>query len=119
MKIIRRILVVFLMLLNMSLLSGCYCYKSETTEIYHVKDYLIHENGVEIWATSDDGENNGFFVSKENVYPCEESSRVIAIHHVYENTFDFDDVFTDLKTAYLYLNKEEFEEYLKEIYGLE
>lgn len=114
----KKIVVLISILLMFPLLSGCYYYKSETTEIYHVKDYLIHDTGIEIWTISENGEENGFFVSKENVYPCEESSRVIGIYYVYENAFDFNDVFTDLETVYLYLNKKEFEEYLKEIYEL-
>jgi hypothetical protein len=36
------------------------------------------------------------------------------------NAFNFDDVSVgNLKNVYLYLNKEEFKEYLNEIYGLE
>ena len=115
---IRNFKISILIILLSTLLSGCYCYKSETTEIYHVKDYVIHDTGVEIWAVSKDGENNGFFVSKENVYPCEESSRVIAIYCVYEELFDFDDIFISFEAAYLYLNKEDFEKYLKELYEL-
>lgn len=120
MKIIRRVLIIFLILLNVSLLSGCYYYKSEKTEIHHVKDYLIHDTGIEILSVSDNGEEIGFFVSEENIYPCEESSRVIAIRHAFINAFNFEEVITaDLKKVYLYLNKEEFEEYIKTIYGLE
>jgi hypothetical protein len=90
-----------------TLLSGCYYYNSETTEIYHVKDYLIHDTGIEIWSVSDNEEEIGFFVSKENVYPCEESSRVIAIKRAFINAFNFKEVITvDLKNVYLYLNKE-------------
>ena len=116
----KKIIVLISILLVLPLLSGCYYHKSEKTEIHHVKDYLIHENGVEIWATSDDGKENGFFISKENVYPCEESSRVIAIRYTFINAFNFENFGVgDLKTAYLYLNKEEFKEYLKEVYGLQ
>lgn len=65
----RKFISIILMLQILSLLSRCYYYDSEKTEIYYIEDYIIDNTGVEIEHQIME-KKNGFFANKENVYPC-------------------------------------------------
>ena len=87
----------------------------EITKLYTVEKYKVHEAGVEIWATSESGEEKGFFAEHEDIFCYDEEiddgiSRVIILGC---SECDF------VKDGYLYFSKEDFKEYIKEKYDIE
>lgn len=91
------------------------CNGREITKLYTVEKYKIHETGVEILATSESGEEKGFFVEHDKVYAYEEDidegiSRVIIL-----GCSECDSI----SDGYLYFSREEFKEYIKEKYDIE
>lgn len=87
----------------------------ETTKLYTVDKYKVHEAGVEIWAISEDGEDYGFFIEHEDIYsyeePNETTSRVIGIYECRDRYLKY--------VYYLYFSKDEFKEYIKDRYDIE
>lgn len=105
----KKILITLLSVMCLNIIA-CTRYETEITELYSVEKYKIHDAGVEIWAVSESGEEEGIFVEHENVYPCEEeSSRVIALYNSYGHP----------KAMYLYFNEIEYKDYIKEKYDIE
>ena len=96
------------------LLSGCSYYTTEETELYPVEKYVMHDIGIEVWANNE-GETEGYFFEYDanKIHPCdEETSRVVAIYGVSQgNRWP--------RRQYLYLSKEDFKQYLYQIYDLE
>lgn len=110
----RKILILLISIVCINI-TACNIYTHEITILYFVEDYKIHEAGVEIWAESETGEDIGIFIEHENIYCCDEDvSRVVCLYNKYS-----DDPKIYLKNQYLYFNKEDYLEYLKEIYDLE
>ena len=96
------------------LLSACTCYITEETELYPVEKYVMHDTGIEVWADHEGNTEGYFFEYDDNViHPCEEeTSRVVAIFGASQGN-------RWLRRKYLYLSKEDFKQYLYEIYDLE
>lgn len=112
------IMLIILVLLFL-LVDGCgtsnRCNGREITKLYTVEKYKVHETGVEIWATSESGEEKGFFAEHKDIFCYDEEiddgiSRVIILGC---SECDF------VKDGYLYFSKEDFKEYIKEIYDIE
>lgn len=83
----------------------------QITKIYFVEKYKVHDIGVEVWITTETGEDvGGKFIKHENIYSCEEkTSRVISLCCQHEQI---------IYNEYLYFSEEEFKEYIKERYNI-
>lgn len=96
------------------ILSGCIdnhsFHEQEKTKLFFVRNYKVHKEGVEVWTESETGEQAGKFILHDDVYVCEEEiSRVVSVGCRHEQNID----------EYLYFSKKDFEEYIKERYGIE
>ena len=105
----------FLFLIGVFLCLGffslsCVVYPTEETEIYNVDQYKVHDTGVEVWANNQSGDY-GFFFTEKDIFSTQETSRVILIRNAYDNAFSRS--YGDVKGCYLYLNEEEFKDYLE------
>ena len=104
----KKILIILLSVMCLNI-TACVHYEPEIAELYSIEKYKIYEEGVEFWAVSESGAKNGFFVKHENVYNCEDSSRVIALYSSYGC----------FKNAYLYFCESDMKDYIKEKYDIE
>lgn len=91
-------------------LSGCYDYGRDITLICPVTDYMA-VNGGAIAIYELDGERREKEFLEEDVYACDETSRVIAVGKEYE------DGSRSLR-LYLYLSEEDYAQYTRERFGL-
>lgn len=107
-------LISIMLIISFTLIS-CNSYVKEITKLYFIKEYKIHDDGVEIWAISESEEELGMFIPHENIYSCEEDiSRVVCTYNKYSN-----DEHLYLNDQYLYFSKEDFKEYIKDRYDIE
>lgn len=98
---------VSLTLLIMWVITKSTYYHTEETEIRYVEKYKIHSAGVEIWCQN----NDGIFVTHDKVFPCKETNRLIIIYDIYENEKEG---LKNVKETYLYLNTQEYTDYMLE-----
>lgn len=108
MKKIRAIAVAMAMTV---FLSGCYDYGRDITIICPVTDYMAVDGGA-IAIYEMDGERREKEFSEEDVYACDETSRVIAVGKEHEDG-------SQSLRLYLYLSEEDYAQYTKDRFDLD
>ena len=112
---IKNVTYGFLTIIGLFLFLGffslsCIVYPTEETFVYNVDQYKVHDTGVEVWANNQSGDY-GFFFTEKDIFSTQETSRVILVRVAYDNAFSR--FYGDTLGCYLYLNEEEFKDYLE------